>query len=458
MQYRKYDNYEAEIDIVDIATFIAYYWRRILITAFICATVFFVCRFIIIIIPDKDSGISEVQRIERDYEIALREYYGSIAASEASITVNKAKLDDINRYVDRSVLLKIDWLNDWTASKRYQVQLADSVLNTAMLTEAYKPMQYVQSAYSVRFKENLDSAEMQALLGTSENRFINEVVGLSLDINAGTMTIWARGASEDYVKRAIDYFSARLEKSYTEVHEIVEHSLMPSNIETTCRYNKELYDKRANIEKDIKDIGSTIIETEKGINRLRDDGEPEPDGKGRVKFAIIGFFVGVFIACGRYAFKYIAGGRLHNASEISMRYSLPIFGEMTKSLAKTPGKGIDGFIDRIRFRKAISEEAVYDSIAVYIRESTYKNILLASTISKDVLNQTAEQLKKRIDPGLQLSIQADILNDLSSIAEAKRMQAVILVEKKETSKTSDIDRMAEMLSISGAEVIGAVVL
>ena len=458
MKYRKNDNYEAEIDIVDIITFIAYHWRRILIMAFIWAVIFFVGRFIIILIPDKDSGISEVQRIERDYELALREYYGSIAASEATITVNKAKLEDINRYVDGSVLLKIDWLNDWSGTKRYQVKLADAVLNTAMTTETYNPMQYIQSAYSVRFKANLDDAEMRSLLGTSDRRFINEVVGLNLDVNAGTMTIWARGASEDYVTRAIDYFSARLEKSYAEVINIVEHSLMPSDIETNCRYNKELYDKRANIEKDIKDTRVTLIEAEKGINKLHDDGEPEPDGKGRVKFAVIGFFVGVFIACGRYAFKYIAGGKLHSADEISQRYSLPIFGEMTKSLAKTPGKGIDGFIDRIRFRKAIPEEAVYDSIAVYIRESTYKNILLASTISKDVLNQIAEQLKKRLDSGMQLSIRADILNDLSAISEAKRMQAVVLVEKKETSKTTEIDRMAELFSISGAEVIGAVVL
>lgn len=459
MQYSKYGDYEAEVDVIDIATYIAYHWRRILVAAFICAVVFFVCRSIVIIIPDKNSGISEIQRIERDHEIALREYYSGIESSEAAIIVNKTRLDDVNRYVDGSVLLKIDWQNDWSGTKRYQVKLADAVLNTAMTIETYNPMQYVQSAYSVRFKANLDEAEMQSLLGTSDRRFINEVVGLNLDVNSGTMTIWARGASEDYVKRAIDYFSARIEKSSAEVLTIVEHHLVPSDTETICRYNKELYDKRAAIEKDIKDIDSTITETEKVINTLRDEGEPEPDGKGRGKFAVIGFFVGVFIVCGRYAFKYIYGGTLHRGDEISLQYSLPIYGDMMKkSFAKTPGKGIDGIIDKIRLRKAIPEETVYDSIAVLIKESAYKSILFAGTISKEVLNQAVEQLKKRFDSELQLSVRADFLNDPYAIAEAKRMQAVVLVEKKELSKISDIDRMVEMLSISGANVIGAVVL
>lgn len=457
MQYNKYD-YEAEIDIVDIATYIAYHWRKILIMAFICAVVFFVCRFIIIIIPDKDSGISEVQRIERDYELVLQEYHDNISAIESTKIVNKARLDDINRYIDKSVLMKIDWLNEWTGTKRYQVQLAEAVLNTAMTTETYNPMQYVQNAYLVRFKENLDESEMQALFGVSELQFINEVVGLTLNVSAGTMTIWARGASENYVTRVIDYFASRLEKSYAEVLKIVEHSLVPYEKETICRYNKELYDKRASYEKEIIDIGLTDVETERKINYLRDNGEPEPEGKGRVKFAVIGFFVGVFIACGRYAFKYIAGGKLHNADEISLRYGLPIYGEIMKSFAKIQGKGIDGIIDRIRLRKAIPDEIVYDSIAMLIKESSYNNILLTGTISNGVLNQFVELLKKKLNSEQKLYVRADILNDPSAITEAKRMQAVIIVEKKEMSKKADIERMAEMLSISGAEVIGAVVL
>ncbi len=458
MQYSKHDDYEVGINIVDVATYIAYHWRKILITAFICAAVFCVYRSIMIIIPDKNNGISEVQRIERDYELATRDYFRDISASEDTIRVGRARIDEINRYLDKSVLMKIDWLNEWSGTKRYQVKLADAVLNTAILSETYNPMQYVQSAYSVRFKVNLVESEMQELLGVSERQFIDEVVGLRLDVNAGTMTIWACGASEDYVKKAINYFSDRLEKSYTEVLSIVEHSLVPSETETIYLYNKELYDKRAALEKEIKAIESMIIETETGINNNLDEGKPKPDGKGRVGFAIIGFFAGAFIVCGRYVFKYFIGGRLHSADEISLRYNLPIYGEIIKSLAKTPGKGIDGIIDRIRLKKAIPEETVYDSIAILIKESAYKNLLLAGTIAQDALNQVAEQLKKRLDSDLQLFVRAEILYDPDAITEAKRVQAVVLVEKKELSETADIERMAELLSISGANVVGAVVL
>ncbi len=201
------------------------------------------------------------------------------------------------------------------------------------------------------------------------------------------------------------------------------------------------------------------MKQKKKINYYHDEGEPEPDGKGRIKFAIIGFFVGAFIVCGRFAYKYIAEGKLHSGDEISLRYNLPIYGEMMKkSLAKTPGKGIDGIIDKIRLKRTIPEETVYDSISVLIRETAFDNILLVGTISKAVLNQTAEQIKKRLDSEYKLSVQGDILNYPSAIAETKRVQAVILVEKKELSKITDIERMSEILSISNAPVIGAVIL
>jgi hypothetical protein len=51
-----------------------------------------------------------------------------------------------------------------------------------------------------------------------------------------------------------------------------------------------------------------------------------------------------------------------------------------------------------------------------------------------------------------------MLHHSDSIEDAAKADAVILVEEKHVSRLKDTDRMAETLMISGANVIGCIVI
>ena len=55
-------------------------------------------------------------------------------------------------------------------------------------------------------------------------------------------------------------------------------------------------------------------------------------------------------------------------------------------------------------------------------------------------------------------MQADILRNSDAIADAGKADAVVIVEKKHISRMKDIGRMAEILEISKAKVIGSIIL
>ena len=83
--------------------------------------------------------------------------------------------------------------------------------------------------------------------------------------------------------------------------------------------------------------------------------------------------------------------------------------------------------------------------------------MLASSLKENKFGQVKEALAIRLQ-NKEIMAKGSFLTDSEAITEAAKADAVILVEEKNVSKNKDIERMAETLSISKANVIGAVVL
>ena len=102
---------------------------------------------------------------------------------------------------------------------------------------------------------------------------------------------------------------------------------------------------------------------------------------------------------------------------------------------------------------------VSSGICALIREKhAGKKVLLTGTVSEQELLPLAELLKKQLGGAAEIETQANFVRNEDAVQAGGAADAVILVEKKEASRTREIERMAEMLQISQAKVAGCIIL
>ena len=176
--------------------------------------------------------------------------------------------------------------------------------------------------------------------------------------------------------------------------------------------------------------------------------------------ALTGAGLGLLAMLGLYLITFVRRSRLKKGDELTEQYGVPLFGEVERSGARKPGKGIDGLLEKLEFRKKpITEEQVYDNAAVLVRENRGEGtLLLAGTVGEDVLGRVKAEMAKRLGEEMVIGTLAGFPAGSGAAEEVCRAGAVLWVEEKNVSRNDGIRKAAEMLETAGAKVIGALVV
>ena len=456
MQINK--NYEKEIDLRDLFFHLCYRWRSILIAALIGAVLLGTYQYYSI---NKTHKEGKQTKEEKQYEIDLQNYQDSVRNAKNGIRTNNKLIKEKNDYLDESIYMQLDSQNVWTASKRFYIKMDQSVLDALPESVQEDPADYVASVYTSTLKSKLDAGEMEALLGTSKQEYIDELVNISADNASNTIMINVVGADEETVTRQMDYFVNRLETvSQPMAQEVGAHTLTLVNENTICRTDTNLSAKQEEINKQILDWQEALKEQRETLNDLEEKEEPKAPGMHLVRFGVIGFLLGAILLAGIYLVKYVLGGQLHAGRELTTQFALPVYGEYAKSRARRPGKGLDNLFEKWEFKHALTDaEAVTGGVAALLSERFEgKKVLLTGTVSDQKLAEFAGSLQKKLGNACQIEASGGLPVNAAAIAAAKDADAVILVEEKHVSRLADVERAAEMLLIGEVDVKGCVVL
>lgn len=450
-------NYVREIDLKDFFFDLVYSWRSVLVAALIGAVLLGVFQYIKI---ETTHRAGEQTKEEKQYEIDLQDYKDSIKNTRLSIRTYNQLMKEKNDYLDQSVYMQLDSQDEWVTYKRFFIKMDQAVLDALPESAQEDPADYVAAVYVSTLKTGLDDEEMEELLGTGKIEYINELVAVWPDNGSNTVTVQVIGKDKETIEKQLDYFVDRLQTYCApRAQEIGAHTLTPVNEDTYSRTDADLSTKQDEINQQLIEWQDALKEQRETLNQLEEKKEPKAPGKHLIRFAVIGFILGAFLLAGICFVKYVIGGKLHAARELSERYRLPVFGEYAKSRARKPGKGLDKLFEKWEFKHVNTDaEALSDSIAALINEKyAGKRVLLTGTLPQAALDNLRNQLLAASSQ-LNLDVQADFLNNPEAVPAAGSADAVVLVEEKYTSATRDIEREAEMLMIGSANVGGCIVI
>lgn len=171
--------------------------------------------------------------------------------------------------------------------------------------------------------------------------------------------------------------------------------------------------------------------------------------------AVLGFLAAAVV----YAVRYLADHRLRSASHWRLEWTVPVLGDLYGCPQKK--NPVDRIIDRLAGGK-VADEAQQLALAAagirnFVKEKEPK-VLLVGTAQVDAMAQLQEKLAAQMDgkgPGLETVGNPTV--DAAALLRVKGQQ-VVLVEDARQSCCKQIQKLLDVLALSGAKVLGVVIL
>lgn len=460
-------NYEIELNLKDLLFHVLYKWPMILLIGIIVTGYFGFKEYWGF---EKYHRAGELAPAEVQYEADVEANQKALAQAEKVLSEYEAAAQENNggRYV--SILMGIDPTNIWTAEKKYYLDTKSVLgdLDTNVSLDPYrKILAYLTEAFSVE----IDGNELKGIFGTDLRRDIDKVAFICMNSELKTISVIGIGASKEEAvqrKKYVDSYllaaseKLSIEENYTlgtlsdsvgtksmlviRTDDGEKDEIDLAVIQNTLTNNYQTYLNRANTYRQNRDnlLANTFVKP-----------EPKIASKAFMGF-LIGMGIGVFLAVLYYFFN----GRLKTSREMRNRYDIGLLGDFSHSRGFWKGKGLDWLIEKLEFGRKTNFENELDNIAYLIDEAKDgKTLLLTGTLEEKKLQKVYEGLASRLrDKGIELVFEPDYLHNSEAVAASRDLDSVLVAEEKYTSRIRDLNRMAEMLEIEDANVIGAVLL
>lgn len=441
MQLNK--DYEPEINFRDVFFHVLYRWRSILLITLISAVLLGGYQLITI----NKSAPSSTE------ELATEEL------EKKRLVDEKAKqVEELETYLNESVYIQLSSYGVWTASSKYIVKANPITLKEKNADYLNDPVDIILPLYTYPLSK-VSQDELIQFFGVSRPEYVSELVTVETDTNDNTISVKVKGETKESAKRGLNFLCSRIESITNDHSGEGNYRLLNVGEDIVLVLDEDLAGRKASLE-------YTLDQTRRELQELSQDAERyEADGMNRLrkkqvtKYALIGLVISFFMSAFFYVLHYVLRGRLNSSNELTEKYNLPILGEIKKSSSIHNNRGLDKIIAKMELGKNyIDKETTYRNIsALIVEQKNLKKFMLVSTLPEKAIFSVKKDLSTNIQD-IDINVKGDFLTNSEAITHAIKANSIILVEEINRSENKKIERMAEMLMISQANVIGAIVI
>ena len=436
--------YDPEIRLKDVFFSLLYRWRSILLVAVLCAAVLGAWQaFSVNAVHQAGNRTNDEQRYDRD----VAQYRKELTAANKKLNRYQRVLNERLAYQEDSLLMQLDPENVWAAERKY---LASGTEESAA---------DVLAVYTGAMTADHDEAALEEAFGTANAGYAGEVVSIRRENDENAFRVTVYGSDRETAEKGLAYVAQKIAEAEKTAQGIEPHTLQVVNEGASRQILTDLTKKKNDQYDLIYKYREKVKTAERNVAGAKEN-EPLAPGDPVKRWALAGAGLGLLAMIGIYLIAFLQRVRLNSGDEISGRYGVPLYGEMNRSVARRPGKGIDGLLEKLEFRKDPKTEAqVYDNAAELVRGNRKEGmLLLAGTVGADVLNRVKAELEKRLGEEAGIEIRAKFPVESGAVEDARRAGSVLWVEEKHVSRNEKIRRAAEVFETAGADVIGALVV
>jgi len=468
-----------EIDFKDLLFVIIKRIGLVFLTGIVFAGALFGYKFITY---TKDANVLDTSvKLEDETDVKYAERILNVNRAEDiinSIDALNSQTDMQREYVANSILMQIDSMNEAVTTAQYIIEIKDDSANG--MDKA------LVSSYSVDIKSGDYLAKLSEELGT-EQSYLKELIQVEYASSSavvvsnegkgssvGTLTVTVIGPATDYSDKIMDCVVNEIDSTYAGLNS----SIVPHTITLVGRQSFYMVDintrdlqynaanRFASIQKQIETYDESLdkLVSELGVSSKESLYEyfssDSVNGSGdsyswgsAIKFAVIGFLGGAFIALLIVFVKYIFGKRFETQAKFFGRFS-----RVYKiGVAKPDGKR-SGFSKLIDLKTGDDNELSAEN-SLKLMAANIKN--LTSGMNRILVTGTADTSKIKVllsELKIDADVKESIFADPTTLAQISEYDGVIIVEQR---NYSDCKKVAEELSLianTSTKLIGAIVI
>ena len=436
--------YDAEYRLKDVFFHVLYRWRSILLVMVLCAAVIGGWQAFSV---NAAHQAGNKTKDELRYEQEMEAYQQNVADAQKKLEKNRDVLEERLAYRDGSLLMQLDPENAWAAERVYLVSGTEESAADVL------------AVYSGAMISDHDEAALEDAFGTSNAGYANEVVTIAANSEENTFRVTVYATERETAEKELAYVARKVEEAEKSAQDIGQHTLQVVNEGVSRQILTELTKNKSDLNDEINKYKDKVKTSERNLKGAEEN-EPLHPGDPVTRGALTGAGLGLLAMIGAYLITFMRRSRLRMGEELSEQYNVPLFGEMNRSGARRPGKGIDGLLEKLEFRKTpVTEEQVYDNAAALVRINRGEGtLLLAGTVGEDVLDRVKAEMEKRLGKDIVIGTLADFPAGSEAVEDACGAGAVLWVEEKNVSRNDGIRKAAEIFENAGAAVIGALVV
>ncbi len=359
-------------------------------------------------------------------EEKIASQYADLAALKQQLTTTKAKVASLQEYVVQAPLMEIDPYRVYTTTMLIGLTPAENA------PVASASQEYSDGAVCAAWLAGTDIQKLAADTSFAEigNLYLQDLFSAK-PLSGGVLSLRTYGTSQERAEELADMLYQGLHRQFSGESSSIPTVNAVLSSATLCETNTEIADKQDKIFKELTTAKESLTTLTSKVQSQElalphDDETPSPVKSG-VKYAVLGFAVGIILACLWILVKAVFSGRIETAGQLETMGGAPYWGTLAVAKRKS-----DRWADAILGETLWADRnaaAAHLADRVAACDSASAGIAIISSLSDqpEELDDFVAALKDR---DYSVSVIMNVASDPAAFACLKKNGLILLAERR----------------------------
>lgn len=359
-------------------------------------------------------------------EEKIASQYADLAALKQQLTTTKAKVASLQEYVVQAPLMEIDPYRVYTTTMLIGLTPAENA------PVASASQEYSDGAVCAAWLAGTDIQKLAADTSFAEigNLYLQDLFSAK-PLSGGVLSLRTYGTSQERAEELADMLYQGLHRQFSGESSSIPTVNAVLSSATLCETNTEIADKQDKIFKELTTAKESLTTLTSKVQSQElalphDDETPSPVKSG-VKYAVLGFAVGIILACLWILVKAVFSGRIETAGQLETMGGAPYWGTLAVAKRKS-----DRWADAILGETLWADRnaaAAHLADRVAACDSASAGIAIISSLSDqpEELDDFVAALKDR---DYSVSVIMNVASDPAAFACLKKDGLILLAERR----------------------------
>lgn len=359
-------------------------------------------------------------------EEKIASQYADLAALKQQLTTTKAKVASLQEYVVQAPLMEIDPYRVYTTTMLIGLTPAENA------PVASASQEYSDGAVCAAWLAGTDIQKLAADTSFAEigNLYLQDLFSAK-PLSGGVLSLRTYGTSQERAEELADMLYQGLHRQFSGESSSIPTVNAVLSSATLCETNTEIADKQDKIFKELTTAKESLTTLTSKVQSQElalphDDETPSPVKSG-VKYAVLGFAVGIILACLWILVKAVFSGRIETAGQLETMGGAPYWGTLAVAKRKSD-RWADALLGETLWADRNAAAAhLADRVAAC--DSASAGIAIISSLSDqpEELDDFVAALKDR---DYSVSVIMNVASDPAAFACLKKNGLILLAERR----------------------------